>query len=73
MAGKLKIVILVVLGLVSFGASYFIFGYLRPEPAPVGQLDGDARLYALCRRKAGLPDHDGRLARAAQDARIRAG
>lgn len=42
MPGKLKIIILLVLGLVSFGASFFIFGYLRPEPVPVSQLEGEA-------------------------------
>ncbi len=47
MAGKLKIIILVVLGLVSFGGSYFIFGYLRPEPVPVSQLEGDPNQQAV--------------------------
>ena len=48
MAGKLKIIIFVALGLISFGASYFAFGFLRPAPevamagAGASQLEGEA-------------------------------
>ena len=41
MAVKLSIIILVSLGIVGFGASYFMSGWLRPQSAPAGQVEGD--------------------------------